>query len=209
MSQLFCRETISIATSVAVVAIGFTYPNIKTDDSVVSTLVSVAHVGSMGMWFGIQTWVSFVAGLTKIKILPRTWFQKVQEILFHKYFLGGLMLNSTMLATYLSRHPINTWQGPTMYRGASLIGSCALLSFALIFKPKLDSTINRMHIMEAEHGQNDVVGPIKEEKLLNDPKYKELRKSFVMGHGIAMLVNFTMYGITMYHLYQVAKTVKF
>lgn len=62
MSQLFCRETISIATSVAVVAIGLTYPNIKTEDSVVSTLVSVTHVGSMGMWFGIQTWVSFVAG---------------------------------------------------------------------------------------------------------------------------------------------------
>ena len=54
-------------------------------------------------------------GLTKVAILPRTWFAKVQRVLFDHYFLAGFVLNSIMLATFVMKHPFTSWEGETFY----------------------------------------------------------------------------------------------
>lgn len=57
----------------------------------------------------------FFLGLTKLKILPRHWFGKVQTALFHKFMMGGILLNGTMLSTFIIRHPFDTWKDDTLY----------------------------------------------------------------------------------------------
>jgi len=209
MGNNFSQDAVAMIASTGLLAIGYTFTNIKADDSVVSSLVSVAHVGSTGMWFGIQTWVSFVAGLAMLSTLPRPWFAKMNMVLFHKYFLGGLMLNSTMLATYLSRHPINTWQGPTMYRGATLVGAWAMIPLSIYLKPKFFAVVKERDEYECQHGQSEVIGMVTSKLLLSDPDYKVIMTKFHKWHAIFMLVSLAQYSLTGYNLYSIGNTIRF
>ena len=67
------------------------------------------------LWF-YDVFMNWFAGVTKLNILPRPWFAKAQKALFHRYFMGGLMLNSVMLATHISRNPISGWGKESLHR---------------------------------------------------------------------------------------------
>lgn len=45
------------------------------------------------------------------------------------------------------------------------------------------------HKFEKEHGHGDEIGPITDEKLLENPQYKEMRKNFFIYHGISTTLN--------------------
>ena len=86
-----------------------------------------------------------------------------------------------------------------------MIGSLVILVVCLTFEPLLNETIEKMHKMEAEEGLTEVVGVIKSEKLLANPDYQALRKKFLKGHGVALLLNLANFSLSGYQLYLLAE----
>lgn len=62
---------------------------------------SFIHLASVGGWFGISFWVTFVAGVLLFKYLPRHQFGSVQGKIFPYYFALSLVLTSLALASWV------------------------------------------------------------------------------------------------------------
>jgi len=62
---------------------------------------SFIHLASVGAWFGISFWVTFVAGVLLFKYLPRHQFGSVQGKIFPYYFALSLVLTSLALASWV------------------------------------------------------------------------------------------------------------
>ena len=92
-----------------------------------------------------------------------------------------------------------------LFQGVAMIGSLVILIVCLTFEPLLNETIEKMHKMEAEEGLTEVVGVIKSEKLLANPDYQALRKKFLKGHGVALLLNLANFSLSGYQLYLLAE----
>ena len=66
VSQLFpnhksSNRGLTVACALTVATVGYFFP-VKSDESALSVLLNVGHLGAFSIWFGMQTWVSFVAG---------------------------------------------------------------------------------------------------------------------------------------------------
>ena len=76
----------------------------------------------------------FLIGLTELKVLPRPWFYKLQQALLHRYFVGGLMLQSTTLTLFIRKNPISTWEGELLYIVSCYFFICNYVIFNYIYK---------------------------------------------------------------------------
>jgi len=58
------------------------------------------HLASVGAWFGISLWVTFVAGVLLYKYLPRHLFGEVQGKIFPYFFGMSLFFSSLSLGSW-------------------------------------------------------------------------------------------------------------
>eukprot|EP00794_Sanderia_malayensis_P011904 gene11904-13138_t len=153
-------------------------------------LASFIHLVSTSTWFGIHFWVTFVAGLTKMKLLPRHLFGLVQSHLFPKSFLYGICLTTIATTTFIMEHPVASWNGDVRIRAwALLINLGSTLANYFIVEPPMTRYMIKEHKLERENGHGDEVGPITDKSLLENTQYKELRKNFFILHGISTSFN--------------------
>jgi len=200
-------KTIAVVASTALVGGAHFLPGLKNSSS---ALVDFSHLGSFSTWFGIQFWVTAVAGLTMVKILPRNWFAKVQRVLFDHYFLSGFVLNSVMLSSFLIKHPAATWEGETSTMGKVLAASTVSVAIhSFYIKPWVSNTSKTMQDFEGDRGYGNEPGPIKEASILNDPKYIEIKKKFVKAHSISASLNLVNIGFSFYHLWYIGNHITF
>ena len=61
---------------------------------------SFIHLASVGAWFGISLWVTFVAGVLLYKYLPRHLFGEVQGKIFPYFFGMSLVFTSLALGSW-------------------------------------------------------------------------------------------------------------
>ncbi|CAH2272959.1 transmembrane 205 [Pelobates cultripes] len=159
------------------------------------SLVKVFYLLILSASWGMQCWVTFVAGFVLIRGVPRHTFGLVQSKLFPFYNHIVLVFSFLSLAVYATYHPRDLLSpGETVQ--ISLLFTSLILSAlnARWFSPSTTKTMFKMQAIEKEHGLGGGVGlsaNIEGYKLLRekDPKYQALRKSFLRYHGISSLCN--------------------
>nr|XP_033779782.1 ras-related protein Rab-3D isoform X1 [Geotrypetes seraphini]XP_033779783.1 ras-related protein Rab-3D isoform X1 [Geotrypetes seraphini]XP_033779784.1 ras-related protein Rab-3D isoform X1 [Geotrypetes seraphini]XP_033779785.1 ras-related protein Rab-3D isoform X1 [Geotrypetes seraphini]XP_033779786.1 ras-related protein Rab-3D isoform X1 [Geotrypetes seraphini] len=118
-----------------------------------TSLVKVAHLLFLSTAWGMQVWVTFVAGFVLIRGVSRHTFGLVQSKLFPFYFyavLGCSFLNLALYAMYHLRELLSS--GETLQ--ISLFFVCMVLAAvnARWFSPTTSKVMLKMQEIEKEHG---------------------------------------------------------
>ncbi|XP_077118024.1 transmembrane protein 205 [Ranitomeya variabilis] len=159
------------------------------------SLVKVAHVLLLAASWGMQCWVTFVAGFVMIRGVPRHMFGLVQSKLFPFYghiVLGFSFLNLAIYAAYHPRELLSTTESVQI--GLFFVSLILSALNARWFFPASTNVMFKMQAVEREHGLGAEIGlsaNVEGYKRLRekDPKYQALRKSFVRYHSISSLCN--------------------
>lgn len=132
-------------------------------------LAKFIHVFSYASWMGSTMWVTFVAGITMMRNLPRQSFGKLQSKLFPAYFQLHF---SAIVAILITRgSPLRSRGGITLL--ASLASTFLNL---VLLEPRSTSIMLARYKLEDE-GKKD------------SEEYKELGAKFGMFHGASSFVN--------------------
>ncbi|ROL51108.1 Transmembrane protein 205 [Anabarilius grahami] len=157
--------------------------------------VKVLHLLVISFSWGMQVWVSFIAGFVLISQVSMHTFGLVQSKLFPFYFyclLGGNAINLSVYAVYHPRELLDWHEGIQM----SLFFVAVIMAGlnAQWFGPSATESMLVMQEIEKEHGLGGQVGMSSNKegyaKLREqDPKYKEHRSNFYRFHGLSNLCN--------------------
>jgi hypothetical protein len=90
------HSLVIMATACLLVFLGSTIEATSTTHPYASFI----HLASVGAWFGISLWVTFVAGVLLYKYLPRHLFGEVQSKIFPYFFGMSLVFTSLALASW-------------------------------------------------------------------------------------------------------------
>ncbi|KAL8164598.1 UNVERIFIED_CONTAM: hypothetical protein K2H54_054172 [Gekko kuhli] len=158
-------------------------------------LIKTAHLFLLSTAWGMQLWVTFIAGFVLFRGVSRHTFGLVQSKLFPFYFytlLGCSFLNLAIFAAYHPRELLST--GETIQIVLFFIGVILAATNASWFSRTTTKTMFKMQEVEREHGLGDEVGlstrredyqRLKEK----DAKYRALRQKFFTFHGLSSLCN--------------------
>ncbi|XP_068130345.1 transmembrane protein 205 isoform X2 [Hyperolius riggenbachi] len=159
------------------------------------SLVKVFYLLVLSASWGMQCWVTFVAGFVLIRGVNRHTFGLVQSKLFPFYnhiVMGLAFVNLAVYAVYHPRELLSTTESVQIALFFTSLITSALNARWL--SPATTSIMHKMYSIEREHGLGKGVGlsadaegykRLKEK----DPKYQALRKSFLRYHGISSLCN--------------------
>ncbi|XP_030052818.1 transmembrane protein 205 [Microcaecilia unicolor] len=160
-----------------------------------TSLVKVVHLLCLSTAWGMQVWVTFIAGFVLIREVSRHTFGLVQSKLFPFYFyavLGCSFLNLALYAMYHPRELLSS--GETLQ--ISLFFICMVLAAvnARWFSPTTTKAMLKMQEIEKEHGLGLEVGLQAQREAYQklreqDPKYRGLRQKFFRYHGLSSLCN--------------------
>ncbi|KAI1884038.1 hypothetical protein AGOR_G00222260 [Albula goreensis] len=158
-------------------------------------LVKVLHLLVMSFAWGMQVWVSFIAGFVLVFQVTRHTFGQVQSKLFPVYFHCLLASNFISLAVFAVYHPRELLDWHESVQMCLYLAALVLAGLnAQWFGPAATEAVSSMQEVEREHGLGGEVGmgTRKEEyaKLKEqDPKYKAFTATFHRYHGLSNLCN--------------------
>nr|XP_040046898.1 transmembrane protein 205 isoform X2 [Gasterosteus aculeatus aculeatus] len=158
-------------------------------------LVKVLHLLVLSFCWGMQVWVSFIAGIVLVRQVSRHTFGLVQSKLFPVYFYCLLGSNVVSLAVHAVYHPCDLldWHGSLQM----LLYFAALLTAGLNARwlgPAATAVMFQMREVEKEHGLGDQIGLGSQSEAYaklreQDPKYKACKGAFGRYHGLSNLCN--------------------
>ncbi|KAK2916812.1 hypothetical protein Q8A67_001186 [Cirrhinus molitorella] len=153
-----------------------------------TNFVKVLHLLVISFTWGMQVWVSFIAGFVLISQVSMHTFGLVQSKLFPFYFYCLLGGNAVSLAIYAVYHPreLLDWHEGIQMTSFFVAVIMAALN-AQWFGPSATENMQVMQEIEKEHGLGNQVGMSSNKegytKLREqDPKYKEHRTTFYRYH---------------------------
>ncbi|XP_062975440.1 transmembrane protein 205 [Elgaria multicarinata webbii] len=160
-----------------------------------SALIRIIQLFILSTAWGMQIWVTFIAGFVLFRSVSRHTFGLVQSKLFPFYFytlLGCTFLNLAIFASYHPRELLNTTE--TIQILLFFISLILTATNASWFSPVTTKIMFKMQEIEREHGLGKEVGPSGQQdayKLLKekDAKYQNLRQKFFTFHGLSSLCN--------------------
>ncbi|KAM6904950.1 transmembrane protein 205 [Xenentodon cancila] len=158
-------------------------------------LVKVLHLLVLSFTWGMQVWVSFIAGFALVQQVTRHTFGLVQSKLFPVYFyclLGSNFVSLTLYAVYHPRELLDWHESVQM----SLFFVALIMAGlnAQWFGPAATEVMFQMREVEQEHGLGNQIGlssqregyaKLKEQ----DPKYRAYKSTFGCYHGLSNLCN--------------------
>nr|XP_056722125.1 transmembrane protein 205 [Euleptes europaea] len=157
--------------------------------------VKMVHLFLLSTAWGMQLWVTFIAGFVLFRGVSRHTFGLVQSKLFPFYFytlLGCTFLNLAIFATY---HP---WELLSARETIQIVlfFTCLILTAANAswFSRTTTKTMFKMQEIEREHGLGAEVGMLAHREAYQrlkekDAKYRSLRQRFFTFHGLSSLCN--------------------
>ncbi|XP_007951790.1 transmembrane protein 205 [Orycteropus afer afer] len=160
------------------------------------SLTKVVHLLVLSGAWGMQMWVTFVAGFLLFRGLPRHTFGLVQSKLFPFYFhisMGCAFINLCILA------PWHSWAQLTFWEASQLCLLLLCLTLAAInarwLEPRTTAAMWALQTLEKERGLGgevpgshqgtDLYRQLREQ----DPKYGALRQVFFRYHGFSSICN--------------------
>lgn len=158
-------------------------------------LVKVLHLLVLAFSWGMQVWVSFIAGFALVRQVTRHTFGLVQSKLFPVYFYCLLGANSSSLALHALFHPRDMLDRQEHVQ--TVLYVVAVVTAALNGQwlgPVATGLMVQLRAVEEEHGLGDQVGlGIQKEAYAKlreqDPKYGACKRRFGRYHGLSNLVN--------------------
>ncbi|XP_061567553.1 transmembrane protein 205 [Cololabis saira] len=158
-------------------------------------LVKVLHLLVLSFTWGMQLWVSFIAGFALVQQVTRHTFGLVQSKLFPVYFYCLLGSNFVSLALYAVYHPreLLDWH-ESLQMGLFFVSLVMAGLNARWFGPAATEVMFQMREVEEEHGLGNQIGLSSEREAFaklkeQDPKYKAFKSLFGRYHGLSSLCN--------------------
>ncbi|XP_010121685.1 PREDICTED: transmembrane protein 205 [Chlamydotis macqueenii] len=176
-------------------------------DTEPSNTVKLLHLLFLSTSWGMQIWMTFVAGFVMGSHLPRHTFGFIQRQLFPYYFHIGsacAFLNLTLFAMY---HPseLLSDQQTTQIIIFFVCVAASVLNTQWFGQATADIVAD-MHLVERSHGLGQEVGFTSESRRqlrASDPSYRRLSQQFTLYHALSSLCNLcciTCNGLSLYYL---------
>ncbi|XP_034395350.1 transmembrane protein 205 [Cyclopterus lumpus] len=160
-------------------------------------LVKVLHLLVLSFSWGVQVWVSFIAGFALVRQVSRHTFGLVQSKLFPVYFHCLLGSNVVSLAVYAAYHPRELLDGHESVQMALYFAALVLAGLnARWLSPTATELMFQIREVEEEHGLGNQIGLGSQKEAYaklweRDPKYKACKRMFGLYHGLSNLCNLT------------------
>ncbi|XP_066473024.1 transmembrane protein 205 [Tiliqua scincoides] len=159
------------------------------------SFIRATQLFTLSTAWGMQAWVTFIAGFVLFRSVSRHTFGLVQSKLFPFYFytlLGCTFLNLAIFAAYHPRELLTFMETIQI----ALFFTCLILTAvnASWFSPATTKTMLKMQAVEREHGLGEEVGHSSQREAYQllkekDAKYQKLRQKFFTYHGLSSLLN--------------------
>lgn len=156
-------------------------------------LIKVMHLLVLSFSWGMQVWVSFIAGFTLVRqVTPHT-FGLVQSKLFPVFFHCLLGSNFISLAVYAVYHPRDLLDWHETVQMVLFFVALVMSGLnAQWFGPAVTEVMFQMREVETEHGLGNQIGRGSQREAYaklkeQDPKYRAYRSRFGRYHGLSSL----------------------
>ncbi|NXW76589.1 TM205 protein, partial [Hirundo rustica] len=163
-------------------------------DTEPSSTIKLLHLLFLSASWGMQLWVTFVAGFVMSRHLPRHTFGSIQRELFPYYFHISstcAFLNLTLFA--LSHPSERLGEEHTTQIVIFLVCIAASVLNAQCFGQATSDTASELQLVERRHGLGQEPGRAGSEprRKLRDssPSYRQLARRFALCHALSSLCN--------------------
>ncbi|RMC08717.1 hypothetical protein DUI87_14966 [Hirundo rustica rustica] len=163
-------------------------------DTEPSSTIKLLHLLFLSASWGMQLWVTFVAGFVMSRHLPRHTFGSIQRELFPYYFHISstcAFLNLTLFA--LSHPSERLGEEHTTQIVTFLVCIAASVLNAQCFGQATSDTASELQLVERRHGLGQEPGRAGSEprRKLRDssPSYRQLARRFTLCHALSSLCN--------------------
>lgn len=158
-------------------------------------MVKVLHLLVLAFSWGMQVWVSFIAGFALVRVVTLHTFGLVQSKLFPVYFCSLFCGNTLNMVVYAAYHPreLLDWHESVqmiLFFVAPIMSGLNSQWFA----PATTEAMLQLREIEEEHGLGQQVGLGRQKEAYaklkeQDPKYRAFKSTFGRYHGISNLCN--------------------
>ncbi|XP_060882547.1 transmembrane protein 205 [Labrus mixtus] len=158
-------------------------------------LVKVLHLLALSFSWGMQVWVSFIAGFALVWQVPLHTFGLVQSKLFPVYFYCLMGSSGVSLALYAVYHPRDLLDWHESLQMALYFVALVMAGLnARWFGPAATEVMFQMREVEKEHGLGNQIGLSTQREAYaklkeQDPKYRAYKSTFGRYHGLSNLCN--------------------
>ncbi|CAL8301795.1 unnamed protein product [Merluccius merluccius] len=160
--------------------------------------IKVLHLMLLSFSWGMQLWVSLIAGPALVRQVPRHTFGLVQSKLLRVYFYCLLVGNSGGLVIHALHHPGELLELQAVVYVVALV-TAAINAWWL--GPATTELMFLLRGVEEEHGLGRQVGLGSQKEAYaklreQDPKYREWKRRFGRNHGLSSLANLVGFACT-------------
>ncbi|KAM9280068.1 transmembrane protein 205 [Cariama cristata] len=181
--------------------------SIRTDTEP-SNAIKLLHLVFLSTSWGMQIWVTFVAGFVMGSRLPRHTYGFIQRELFPYYFHIGsacAFLNLTLFAMYHPSELLSDEQTTQIIIFFVCIAASVLNT--QWFGQVTSDIVADMHLIERSHGLGQEVGLFTskscEQLCVSNPSYKQLSRQLTLYRALSSLCNLSCIacnGLSLYYL---------
>ncbi|NXM88815.1 TM205 protein, partial [Oenanthe oenanthe] len=156
--------------------------------------IKLLHLLFLSTSWGIQVWVTFVAGFVMSRHLPRHTFSSIQRQLFPYYFHISSTCAFLNLTLFAMSHPSERL-GEEHTAQIIIFLTCIAASVlnAAWFGPVTSEAAAELQRVESSHGLGQEPGQAASEPRrrlrASDPGYRQLARRFGLHHGLCSLCN--------------------
>ncbi|NXE12810.1 TM205 protein, partial [Lophotis ruficrista] len=178
-------------------------------DTEPSNTVKLLHLLFLSTSWGMQIWVTFVAGFVMGSHLPRHTFGFIQSQLFPYYFHIGSACAFLNLTLFAMHHPseLLSDQQTTQIIIFFVCVAASVLN-AQWFGQATSDIVADMHLVERSRGLGQEVGLFTSESRrqlrTSDPSYRRLSRQFTLYHALSSLCNLCCIACNGFSLYYLA-----
>ncbi|NXD95235.1 TM205 protein, partial [Chaetorhynchus papuensis] len=177
-------------------------------DTQPSNAIKLLHLLFLSTSWGMQVWVTFVAGFVMSRHLPRHTFGSVQRELFPYYFHISSTCAFLNLTLFAMSHPSERLGEEHM---AQIIVFLVCIAASVLntqwFGQVTSDMVAELHLVERSQGLGQEVGLAAGERRrqlrASNPSYGQLCRRFALYHALSSLCNLCCIvcnGLSLYHL---------
>ncbi|NXP52506.1 TM205 protein, partial [Heliornis fulica] len=171
--------------------------------------IKLLHLVLLSTSWGMQVWVTFVAGFVMGSHLPRHTYSFIQRELFPYYFHIGSTCAFLNLTVFAMHHPseLLSEEQATQIIVFFICVAASVLNAQWFGRITSDIVVD-LHLVERSHGLGQEVGRLGSESRrqlrASNPSYRQLSRQFTLYHALSSLCNLCCIACNGFSLYCLA-----
>ncbi|NXM18540.1 TM205 protein, partial [Ploceus nigricollis] len=159
--------------------------------------IKLLHLLFLSTSWGMQVWVTFVAGFVMSRHLPRHTFGSIQRELFPYYFHISSTCAFLNLTLFAMSHPSERLGAHSRLRSPQIIVFLVCIAASVLntqcFGQVASDAVAELQLVERSHGLGQEVGQAGSEPRrrlrASSPSYRQLARRFALCHALSSLCN--------------------